>query len=107
MDGADDYLKEAKGVLIIPSAKKIGFVMAAQWGVGALQVNGRSVGYYRMDAASAGFQAGFQQNNFVFIPRMPSINSAAARDGRLAPGSQQTRSRARTPWPVLPLAGKA
>lgn len=65
--GADEYLKEARGVLVVPNTKKVGFVVAAQWGVGALQVDGRSVGYYRMDAASAGFQAGFQQTNFVFI----------------------------------------
>lgn len=65
--GADQYLKEAKGVLVIPNAKKVGFVVAAQWGVGALQVDGSNVAYYRMDAGSAGFQAGFQTTNFVFI----------------------------------------
>lgn len=65
--GADEYLKEAKGVLVIPDVKKVGFVVAAQWGTGSLQVDGRTVGYYRMDAGSAGFQAGYQKANFVFI----------------------------------------
>ena len=67
VDGADEYLKAATGVLIIPDVKKVGFVIAAQWGTGALQVGGRTVAYYRMDAGSAGFQAGYQKANFVFI----------------------------------------
>ena len=55
--GADEYLKEAKAVLVVPNVKKVGFVIAAQWGTGALQVGGRNVAYYKMDAGSAGFQA--------------------------------------------------
>lgn len=65
--GAGEYLKEAKGVLVIPDVKKVGFVVAAQWGTGALQVGGKPVAYYRMDAGSAGFQAGYQSSDFVFI----------------------------------------
>lgn len=33
---ADEYLEEAKGVLVVPDVKKVGFVVAAQWGTGAL-----------------------------------------------------------------------
>lgn len=65
--GADGYLKEAKAVLVIPDVKKVGFVVAAQWGTGALQVGGRNVAYYKMEAGSAGFQAGYQSADFVFI----------------------------------------
>ncbi len=65
--GADEYLQSARGVLVIPDVQKVGFVVAAQWGTGALQVGGKTVGYYRMDAGSAGFQAGYQKNSFVFI----------------------------------------
>ncbi|KAA0889954.1 YSC84-related protein [Pusillimonas sp. ANT_WB101] len=65
--GAKEYLKQAKGVLIIPDVKKVGFVIAAQWGTGALQEAGRTVGYYKMEAGSAGFQAGYQKADFVFI----------------------------------------
>ena len=64
---AEEYLKEAKGVLVIPDVTKVGLVVAAQWGTGALQVAGRTVAYYKMEAASAGFQAGFQKNHFVFV----------------------------------------
>ena len=65
--GADGYLKQARSVLVIPDVKKVGFVLAAQWGTGALQVGGRSVAYYKMEAGSAGFQAGYQKANFVFV----------------------------------------
>lgn len=65
--GAEGYLQDAKGVLVIPDVKKVGFVVAAQWGTGALQVAGNTVGYYRMEAGSAGFQAGYQKADFVFI----------------------------------------
>lgn len=64
---ADEYLKAATGVLVIPDVKKVGFVIAAQWGTGALQIGGKTVAYYKMDAGSAGFQAGYQKANFVFI----------------------------------------
>jgi lipid-binding SYLF domain-containing protein len=67
VDNANDFLKEAKGVLVIPNAKKVGLVVAGQWGTGALQVGGRNVDYYKMKAGSAGFQAGYQKSNFVFI----------------------------------------
>lgn len=65
--GADSYLSEAKAVLVIPDVKKVGFVVAAQWGTGALRQGGRSIAYYKMDAGSAGFQAGYQSADFVFI----------------------------------------
>jgi lipid-binding SYLF domain-containing protein len=65
--GADEYLETAKGILVIPDVKKIGLVIAAQWGTGALRVGGNNVGYYKMEAGSAGFQAGYQRADFVFI----------------------------------------
>src|SRR5512139_2000856 len=65
--GADDYLKAGKGVLVMPDVKKVGFVVAAQWGEGALRVGGKTVDYYKMDVGSAGFQAGYQKANFIFI----------------------------------------
>jgi lipid-binding SYLF domain-containing protein len=67
ISGADGYLKEAKAVLVIPDVKKVGFVVAGQWGTGALQVGGKTVDYYKMTAGSAGFQAGYQEADFVFI----------------------------------------
>lgn len=65
--GADDYLKAAKGVLVIPEVKKVGLIVAAQWGTGALQAGGKNMGYYKMEAGSAGFQAGYQKADYVFV----------------------------------------
>jgi lipid-binding SYLF domain-containing protein len=65
--GAEEYLAAAKGVLVMPDVKKVGLVVGAQWGEGALRVDGKSVDYYKMEVASAGFQAGLQKANFVFL----------------------------------------
>ena len=65
--GADELLGAAKGVLVVPEVKKAGFVVAGQWGKGALRVGGKTVDYYRMEAGSAGFQAGYQEADFVFL----------------------------------------
>lgn len=65
--GADDYLKGANGVLVMPNVKKAGFVIGAQWGEGALRVGNKTVEYYKMDAGSVGFQAGYQEANFIFL----------------------------------------
>lgn len=65
--GAEEYLDGAKGVLVVPNVKKAGLVLAGQAGEGALRVNGRSVAYYDMAAASLGFQAGFQEANLLFL----------------------------------------
>lgn len=65
--GAGDFLKGSKGVLVMPDVKKVGFVVGAQWGEGALRVGGKTVDYYKMEAGSAGFQAGYQKANFVFL----------------------------------------
>jgi lipid-binding SYLF domain-containing protein len=51
----------------MPEVKKAGFVVGAQWGEGALRSGGKSVGYYKMEAGSVGFQAGYQKANFFFL----------------------------------------
>ncbi|MDO9596098.1 MAG: YSC84-related protein [Azoarcus sp.] len=65
--GADEYLAAAKGVLVVPEVKKVGLVVGGQWGEGALRIDGKTVDYYRMTAASVGFQAGVQQANYLFV----------------------------------------
>jgi lipid-binding SYLF domain-containing protein len=65
--GADDYLAAAKGVLVVPHVKKVGLIAGGQWGEGALRVKGKTVAYYKMTAASVGFQAGYQEANYLFI----------------------------------------
>jgi len=55
------------GVLVFPSIVKGGFIIAGQYGDGALRKNGKSVAYYRSLAASYGFQAGIQAFGYALF----------------------------------------
>ena len=57
----------AAAVLVFPSVKKGGFVVAAQHGDGALISGGRTIGYYKTVAASYGFQAGIQKFGYALF----------------------------------------
>lgn len=65
--GADEYLAAAKGVLVVPHVKKVGLIAGGQWGEGVLRVHNKTVAYYKMAAGSIGFQAGYQEANYLFI----------------------------------------
>ena len=65
--GAKALADQSKGVLIFPSIVKGGFIVAAQYGDGALRKRGRTVGYYRSLAGSVGFQAGAQSFGYVLF----------------------------------------
>lgn len=63
--GADEFLKAAKGVLVVPRVKQAGFVIGAKYGNGALRVEGKSIGYYNITAGSAGLQIGAEESNII------------------------------------------
>jgi lipid-binding SYLF domain-containing protein len=65
--GAKALGDKAVGVLVFPSIVKGGFIIAGQFGDGALRKNGKSVAYYRSLAASYGFQAGVQAYGYVLF----------------------------------------
>jgi len=65
--GANEYLKIAKGILVIPNITKAGFVVGAQYGTGALQVEGKTVNYYSLAGASVGFQAGAEKFDLIIL----------------------------------------
>ena len=58
---------KAVAVLVFPSIVKGGFIIAGQFGDGALRRGGKTVGYYRSLAASYGFQAGIQAFGYVLF----------------------------------------
>jgi len=65
------YLKEAKGVLIIPQLIKGGFVVGAEGGSGVLMVRGSdgtwsSPAFYTLVAGSLGLQLGGQVSETIF-----------------------------------------
>ena len=57
---AVELSKIAKGVLVFPRITKAGFVVGGLVGTGALRVDGKTMGYYRIVAGSYGLQAGVQ-----------------------------------------------
>jgi lipid-binding SYLF domain-containing protein len=67
LPGAKALGGKAKAILIFPSIVKGGFIVAGQFGDGALRKRGRTVGYYRSVAASYGLQAGVQSFGYVLF----------------------------------------
>jgi lipid-binding SYLF domain-containing protein len=65
--GAKALGDKAVGVLVFPSIVKGGFIIAGQFGDGALSKKGKTVAYYRSLAASYGFQAGIQAYGYVLF----------------------------------------
>ena len=65
--GSKTLADKAVAVLVFPSIVKGGFIIAGQFGDGALRKNGKTVAYYRSLAASYGFQAGAQAFGYVLF----------------------------------------
>ena len=65
--GAKALGDKAVAVLVFPSIVKGGFIIAGQFGDGALRKRGKTVAYYRSLAASYGFQAGVQAYGYVLF----------------------------------------
>ena len=56
--GSDEAARNAKGLLIMPNVKKAGLIIGGEYGTGALRIDGKTVGYYRIVSGSVGFQIG-------------------------------------------------
>lgn len=65
--GAKALADKAVAVLVFPSIVKGGFIIAGQFGDGALRKGGKTIAYYRSLAASYGFQAGVQAFGYVLF----------------------------------------
>ena len=65
--GGTEYLKAAKGVLVMPNITKAGFIVAGQYGQGALQIGGKTVDYYSLAAGSVGYQIGAEKYDMVIL----------------------------------------
>jgi lipid-binding SYLF domain-containing protein len=65
--GAKALAQKAVAVLVFPSILKGGFIVAGEYGDGALRKGGKTVGYYRSLAASYGFQAGAQAFGYALF----------------------------------------
>ena len=65
--GGSEYLKAAKGVLVMPHITKAGFIVGGQYGQGSLQVGGKTVRYYSLVSGSLGYQIGAEQYDMVIV----------------------------------------
>src|SRR3989339_1184906 len=65
--GAEEFLKSAKGVLVLPGVIKGGLIIGGEYGEGALRIDGKTVDYYSTSAASIGFQLGGQKKDIILV----------------------------------------
>jgi lipid-binding SYLF domain-containing protein len=67
VEGGQEFLQRAKGVLVFPEVIKAGIGIGGEYGEGALRINGSSVDYYSTAAASIGFQLGAQMKTVILV----------------------------------------
>ena len=66
-DRARRYARDARAILVFPKIVKAGFMIGGQGGEGVLFVHGRPTAYYKIGAASFGFQAGGQSFSYALF----------------------------------------
>ena len=67
VSGSRELVSKARGVLVFPRVIAAGFWLGAQYGEGALRVDGRTDGYYSTAGGSFGFQIGAQSKALVYV----------------------------------------
>ena len=76
------YSRDARAILVFPKIVKAGFMIGGQGGEGVLFMGGKPAGYYKIAAASFGFQAGGQSFSYALF----LMNDAALRYLRKSDG---------------------
>ncbi len=65
--GAAELLRSAKGVLVFADVVKAGAGVGAEFGEGALRIQGKTVDYYSFASASIGLQLGVQRKDIIIV----------------------------------------
>jgi len=65
--GGTEYMKGAKGMLVMPGITKAGFIIGGKYGQGALLIDGKTAGYYSLAEGSVGWQIGAEQYDMVIL----------------------------------------
>lgn len=65
--GSRELVGKSSGVLVFPAVVGASMGVGAQYGRGALRVNGRTQSYYSTTSGSLGFQAGAQSKAVVYV----------------------------------------
>ena len=82
VSGAQGMLAKAKGVLVLAPVIKGGIGIGAEYGTGALRINGKTVDYYNTISGSIGFQLGGQAKKMYLL----FMSDKALRDFRTSDG---------------------
>ena len=61
VEGGEEFLEIAIGLLIFPEITKGGLIVGGEYGEGAMRIGGKTVEYYSTAGASFGLQIGIQQ----------------------------------------------
>lgn len=62
---AQEVVRKAKGILIMPNVKKGALIVGGEYGQGAMRIGGKTVDYYSMISGSIGFQIGGQAKDVI------------------------------------------
>ncbi|RSZ47758.1 twin-arginine translocation pathway signal [Variovorax sp. 553] len=65
--GSRELVAKSSGVLVFPAVVGASVGVGAEYGRGALRVNGRTQSYYSTTAGSVGFQAGAQSKAVIYL----------------------------------------
>ena len=65
--GSRELVATSRGVLVFPSVVGASLGIGAEYGRGALRVNGRTQGYFSTTAGSVGLQAGAQSKAVIYL----------------------------------------
>lgn len=80
--GAKEFIRAAKGVLVLPEVLQAGVGIGGQYGEGALRIRGKTVAYYNITSASVGFQLGVQQKDIILVfLQEKALKEFRAKDG--------------------------
>lgn len=80
--GNEALMNKAAGSLVFPHVTKAGVGVAGEYGEGVLQVNGKTVGYYSIGAASLGLTLGAAKHSeIIMFMTQDSLNKFTSSDG--------------------------
>jgi lipid-binding SYLF domain-containing protein len=65
VDGAKEFMAQAKAVLVMPNVTKAGFFAGGEYGEGALRVGGKTSSYYNLISGSFGFTFGAERMDIL------------------------------------------
>jgi lipid-binding SYLF domain-containing protein len=75
-------LGQAAGALVFPRVAQGGVGVGGEFGEGVLQIDGKTVGYYRVEAASVGLTLGLARHSeIIMFMTQDSLNRFTSSDG--------------------------